>query len=447
MDFALLPPEINSGRMYAGPGAGPMLAAAAAWDQLAAELQATAARYDAVLSALSTNAWRGPASESMLAATTPHVAWLNATGGQAEQTATQAKAAAAAYETAFAMTVPPEEVAANRSLLLTLVATNVLGQNTAAIAAAEAAYAEMWGQDAAAMYGYAGSSAAASTLTPFTSPPTTDTGQAAGASAQATLSTGPQLMAALPSALQGLASAPAAPDPVSALSSVLTALALAVTAIDIPIAAASVTASTTSASASFTSVGTTVRGLLINADRDYALGNGPFTGNGPGGTMLPQWIINGVGGIGAPSDAASSPVAAELGRATPVGSLSAPPGWASAAPAYRPVAYAVPLAAADTALDLGAGSANTLFGQMALSGVAGGAAGGAASPRHGTERIRSNGSGTAKPPPRAQHTPVAEIVAELRDLAARTNVLLTRLHDSGFVSDEAIAAPTAGFPG
>ena len=35
MDFAMLPPEVNSGRMYAGPGSGPMLAAAAAWDGLA----------------------------------------------------------------------------------------------------------------------------------------------------------------------------------------------------------------------------------------------------------------------------------------------------------------------------------------------------------------------------------------------------------------------------
>jgi PPE-repeat protein len=51
-----------------------------------------------------------------------------------------------------------------------LVATNFLGINTAAIMATEAQYAEMWAQDAAAMYGYAGSSAAAATLTPFTPP-------------------------------------------------------------------------------------------------------------------------------------------------------------------------------------------------------------------------------------------------------------------------------------
>lgn len=52
MDFGVLPPEINSGRMYAGPGSGPMLAAAAAWDGLATELQSTAADYGSVISVL-----------------------------------------------------------------------------------------------------------------------------------------------------------------------------------------------------------------------------------------------------------------------------------------------------------------------------------------------------------------------------------------------------------
>ena len=42
MMFAALPPEINSGRMYTGPGHGSMLAAATAWEQLAADLESTA---------------------------------------------------------------------------------------------------------------------------------------------------------------------------------------------------------------------------------------------------------------------------------------------------------------------------------------------------------------------------------------------------------------------
>jgi len=104
----------------------------------------------------------------MAAAAAPYVTWLSATGDQAQQAATQAAAAASAYESAFAATVPPPIIEANRSLLAALVATNVLGQNTPAIAATEALYAEMWAQDATAMYGYAGSSATASQVTPFT---------------------------------------------------------------------------------------------------------------------------------------------------------------------------------------------------------------------------------------------------------------------------------------
>ena len=44
MDFGLLPPEINSGRIYSGPGSAPLLAAAAAWSGLAADLRATSGR-------------------------------------------------------------------------------------------------------------------------------------------------------------------------------------------------------------------------------------------------------------------------------------------------------------------------------------------------------------------------------------------------------------------
>jgi PPE-repeat protein len=41
MFYAAFPPEINSGRMYAGPGSGSMRAAAAAWEGLASVLQST----------------------------------------------------------------------------------------------------------------------------------------------------------------------------------------------------------------------------------------------------------------------------------------------------------------------------------------------------------------------------------------------------------------------
>src|SRR6201995_1267451 len=163
MDFGALPPEINSGRMYAGAGPGPMLTAAATWDELADELSSTASSYQSVVEGLG-NSWQGPSSRSMAAAVAPYVAWMNTTAAQAEQAASQASAAAAAYETAFLAHVPPPLIAANRASLMSLIATNVLGQNTPAIAATEAHYAEMWAQDAAAMYGYAGASASATTL-------------------------------------------------------------------------------------------------------------------------------------------------------------------------------------------------------------------------------------------------------------------------------------------
>jgi PPE-repeat protein len=82
MDFGLLPPEINSARMYAGPGAGPLLAAAAAWDGLAADLHATAAAFHAVILELATGPWRGPSSAAMVGATARYLAWLHETAGE-----------------------------------------------------------------------------------------------------------------------------------------------------------------------------------------------------------------------------------------------------------------------------------------------------------------------------------------------------------------------------
>ena len=214
MDFGALTPEINSANMYTGAGAGPMMAAAAAWNSLAAELSTTAASAQSVISELTGSEWLGPSSAAMATATAPYVTWMETTAGQLQQAAGQAMASAAAYETAFAMTVPPPVIAANRAQLATLVATNILGQNTPAIAATEAHYGEMWAQDAAAMYGYAASSAAASKLSPVTSPAPTNTssGLAAPAAAAAATGTGNAqaslqgLISNLPTALQSLAS-------------------------------------------------------------------------------------------------------------------------------------------------------------------------------------------------------------------------------------------------
>jgi PPE-repeat protein len=218
MDYGALPPEINSARMYSGSGSTSMLAAAAAWDGLAMELVRTASSYQSVITGLVSEGWLGPTSSSMAAAVTPYMTWVSMTGAKAEHAASQATAAAGAYEAAFAMTVPPAEVAANRTQLTTLIATNFLGLNTPAIAASEAQYGEMWAQDAAAMYGYAASSAGASRLTSFSQPPQTTnpdaqndqaekvaqaTSTSTASGAQETLS---QLTSQVPNALQSFAS-------------------------------------------------------------------------------------------------------------------------------------------------------------------------------------------------------------------------------------------------
>ncbi|HEU4363785.1 MAG TPA: PPE family protein [Mycobacterium sp.] len=218
-EFAALPPEVNSGRMYTGPGSGPMLAAASAWDGLAAELYSTAASYASEISTLADGLWSGPSAVAMEKAAAPQVDWLSTTASQAERAASQARAAVGAYEAAFAMTVPPPVIAANRALLMALIATNFLGQNTPAIAATEAHYAEMWAQDATAMHSYAAAAAVHSTLTPFTSPPQDSNGGAnqgattlaqlgnsVASHVQSAMSIGPKVLSAGPQALQAVAS-------------------------------------------------------------------------------------------------------------------------------------------------------------------------------------------------------------------------------------------------
>jgi PPE-repeat protein len=438
MDFASLPPEVNSGRMYAGPGSGPMLAAASAWDGLAAELQSTAASYESAIYELSGGPWLGPSSASMAAAAAPYMEWMTTTAAQAEQAATQAKAAAAAYEAAFAMTVPPPLIMANRGLLMTLIATNIFGQNTMAIAATETDYAEMWAQDAAAMYGYAGSSAAASTLTPFTSPPpTTNPAGAAGqaaAAAQSILSSGPQLINALPQTLQGLASTAAAAPSADLLSLISPALTL----LEIPIGTTSIGTSATSISAAFTGVGTNFRGFMINADRDYAQGRGPYTGFGPGGANLPEWFFHGQGSVASPSDAATASVSAGVGEGTTVGRLSVPSAWTVGAPEIRPVAYTLPITNAAAAPEMGPGGSGNLFSNMGLAGAAGGAVGSSTSLGRGDQRVRTTPRANPKPPQRPPGEPVAEIAAELREIAARAQSLLAKLADSGLMTADEV---------
>lgn len=343
LDFGALPPEINSARMYAGSGSGPMMAAAAAWDVLANGLESVSRGYSSVITRLQGESWSGGASEAMSSAVAPYVAWVATAGAKAEEAAGQARAAAAAYETAYAATVPPPLVAANRAQFADLIANNVFGQYAAQIAAVEAQYEQMWAQDAAAMYNYAASSSAATTLSQFGRPPQTtsaaaqpaqaaavaqSTGNSAAGQSQTTLS---QLMSSVPQQLQSLASTGSAnPAQVAGATPVLSAF-----------------------DAFNTLTGPTSLGAGISRT---------ITSGGSFGTGLQRVGLQSGGAIPGAGDAAKAaaaaglghvpaPVAASAGTAGTLGKLSVPQSWATTNPSATTVAE--PLWLSDS--DIGGG--------------------------------------------------------------------------------------------
>jgi PPE-repeat protein len=166
-DFGTLPPEVISGLIYTGPGPGALQTAAAAWHDLSIELQQTAVSYRNVLNGV-TEVWQGASAQEMVASVQPFLMWMENTAAGAMVTAQAAMGAVAAYSEVRGTVVPPPLIVSNRTQLLHLISTNILGQNTAAIAATEAQYEAMWAQDTAAMNTYDTSSQSATdALQPF----------------------------------------------------------------------------------------------------------------------------------------------------------------------------------------------------------------------------------------------------------------------------------------
>jgi PPE-repeat protein len=357
MFYVAFPPEINSGRMYAGAGSQPLLAAAAAWSELARELQSAATSYAAVISSLTSGPWLGASSLNMAAAVSPYLTWMQDTAAQAAETAAQATTAASAYEAAFNAHVPPTEIASNRGQLAHLVATNVFGENNAAIAAAEIQYGEMWAQDASAMDTYAASSAAASELTPYVEPPQTTNSTGPATAAAAVASTGSPL-------LQWLANL--STDYTSTLSGLLNSLfgsngastfSALFTAVKAPLGF----------STQFNDIG-----LLTNFPVSQFLKFAPAPGfalppkEALGGGLLGPWYGRGW---------LTSSVSASMGDSgSLVGKLSVPPSWATATPAVRTVA-AVLSAAGPRAVPAAALGQAGLFSSMSAAGMLGSAIG------------------------------------------------------------------------
>ena len=397
VDFGALPPEINSARMYAGAGSSSLQAAASAWNGLAAELSSAASGYDTVISQLASDEWMGPASASMASAAQPYVSWMSTTAAQAEQAATHARAAAAAFEQAFQAVVPPPLIAANRAETAAYTQANVFGQYTPTIAQLEAQYSEMWAQDAAAMYGYAGQSATAANVTPFPAPAATTNpagqalqnaavtqaaGTATGTSSQSLLS---QLQSQLTNSLQSLTKPAATTTTYPGLTELWYLISGQTT---LPTNLGAVL----SGYSPFSSVYYNTEGLpyfsvgMANFGVQIAKSTGMLGGAGPAASALGGEALKGAAaagkglgaglGVGAHTSAA---VSADLGNAGSIGRLAVPASWAGAAPAAAPH-VAVPVSSISAAPETGAGG--NLLGGMPMAGAGTGRLGGAA-PRYG----------------------------------------------------------------
>jgi PPE-repeat protein len=324
IDFGCLPPEINSGRMYAGMGAGPLLAAAAGWQALAAGLLAAGGGMAGITAALVSGPWTGPSSMMMGMSHAQFLEWVFATAATAEKAAAAAMGAVDVYGTAFAATIPPPEVERNQITTATLIATNFLGVNSAAIAASQAEYQEYWAQDASAMYAYAASNMtiAASLNAPPFLPAIPDTDPAGlGAQAAAVGESAAQAPGQAASTVSG------ATSQLSGMGSGLSSLGSAVSAPaqamgQIPQALgqlASPLGSMMSPMASMFGSAASPLGGVLGGFSGVMSGAGGAAGNfGPFGSVA---SVNGFGGNG---------IMAGMGqaRSLPGGRLSVPAGWA-----------------------------------------------------------------------------------------------------------------------
>lgn len=371
LDFAAIPPEITSSLMYAGAGSAPLMAAATAYANLAAEVSATATQWESIISLLTTENWTGGGSAAAAAAAQPIIAYLTETATTLEQAGAQATASAAAYEAAFMATVPPPVIAANRTLLATLVATNFLGVNSAAIAATEADYAAMWAQDAAMMAAYQAASAVAGVLTPVT-PLTSTTNPAAAAALDnsavafdavngtsqiagldlSSLITDPPTSTGLLQSIDGLLGTPSF---LNAVNGAVNTAAWWVCA-TIPNAV---------------SLGHTL-GSVPSIPFALADSVTPLAGG-----MVPGTMVGSVSGAGA---------SAALGEASAVGGLSVPAGWNAAAPASLASSTA-PLAGSGWTAAAEAEPVAAMPGMPGMAAAAKGAGAYGAGPRYGFKPI------------------------------------------------------------
>lgn len=383
MSFIIFPPEINSGLIYTGPGSAPLLEAAAAWTHLSAELATTAASTHSVVANLDAS-WTGIGSAAATSSVAPYVAWLEQAAANAAQNAALATQAAALFEAARSASIPPPVIAANRAMLLALIATNFFGQNSTAIAATEAQYEAMWATDGATMDTYSGSTQANNNLMTAQTPPPN--------SAQATT---PGSADGLPVPGNGVPNVPSGYD-LATVGGLLDALGLSnAQALALGIPAKALDTTITSLMTPINAVSSPAMMaarilpmLLMQMARMGAMGGtaGTLAGQtagaaGGAGTLMTQIgdfvndkLQGAVGVLAGHFSSATNAISAKLGQAASMGALKVPQAWSMAADGMvraAPVLPSTTVSAPIQTMSAGSGIPGGPFGSAMMGAMAG----------------------------------------------------------------------------
>ncbi len=394
MDFGALPPEINSARIYSGPGSRPLMQAAAAWQRLANELTATAASYSSVISGLTGDDWLGPSALSMAAAAVPYVAVDEGHRRLGRAGRGSGRGQRRTPTSRRTRRPCPRRIAANRRTMLSLVKTNVLARTPRRSRLVKRSTAKCGPRTSWRWRAMAAPAAAASQLPPFTPPPATTSGagslsDAAATAAQAVVPAAAATDVSLLPTLQSFLPPPfdAIPNPIEDLD-VLVAAAVAVAAGSLGVSAAQ--------------LGEIYRHDVVDeaqkaphcpAESDQtpagAAGDGDLPEVGGRVTSPPQ-----------------PPVAALTGYSANIGGLSVPHSW-NLPPAVRQVAAMFPGA---TPMYM-TGSSDGSYAGLAAAGLAGtglaglAARGGSAPTPAAAAPAGAGGAGPAAPGPPPSQTP------------------------------------------